>query len=1449
LKQRATFFILCLFTAVVSFAQSMSANFKSDITAGCSPIVVNFQDASTGNPAVYKWDFGNGATSSKQNPSTTYFSTGTYTVTLTVSNAEGTISNTITKTAYITVYDLPTAEFSSNKQEGCSPHIIEFKDNSTSPPGTRIVNWKWDFGDGGSSTEKNPKYIYRNAGSYTVTLTISTDKGCSKLITKPNYITISEGVKPRFQFVDPGVCSAPATINFTNTSTGPSTGTLTYKWDLGNGSTATSIHSGTTYVKNGTYTISLVVTSSEGCADSTRQTISVGKATTDFTAPNEICPKTSVSFLNNSSPRPIKSHWEFSNGHTDNLRNATTSFSTPGTYTVKLVNTYTVCTDTLVRNITVIPGPTIDFTAKDTGRCGPPFNVNFNNKSTATSYKWDFGDGTTSTDANPSHTYTKYGEFDVTLIATNSQGCTDTLRKPKYIKIIKPIITFPTLPTKGCIPYPFNFAADIVMADDVKSYRWDFGDGGSSTEATPAYTYNRQGTYTVTLTITTSTGCTETFTLPQAVKVGTKPVANFTYDKSDVCASDRVQFTNLSPKPTDEWNWFFSDGSISTDENPLHSFIDTGKVDVKLVVYNNGCPSDTMIREKLIFVKPSVSKFIYKPDCDDKLVYEFFDRSIAATSWEWKIDGVVFHQGSNKPPKYKFPGYGTYNVSLTTTNGSCEHTLTRTITIADYRPDFTADIREGCKDLTVTFTGSSPNPGYIKSYVWDFGNGALTADNQLNTTQFTFTEAGNYNIRLITIDTFDCRYETPKNDYIRVNGPNASFISNSSSGCKGLTTTFTDATKTDGVNPIVKWEWDFGDGTKKTFTSPPFQHTYDSIGDYDVSLRVTDAKGCTSDTLKRGFVIISILKADWSSGTASCPGAPIGFSNQTRSDLPYTTLWTFGDGQTSTAQNTSNTYTDTGFYSVKLKVRDIFGCEDSLTKTNVVQISYPVASFTANNFSSFCTPFEAKFQNTSTFYQSSEWDLGNGKSGATNPTTYYTASGDFPIRLIVTSPGGCTDTAYNNMSIYNPQDATFNYSPIDGCIPLTIDLEAFTKMNGSFVWDLGDGNVIDTNANVLKHKYVDFGNFVPKVILREPSGVCVVPLTGDKTITLRGVKAKYALDKNFFCDSGTIKIADSTTFNDPIINYTWDMGDGTIYNTASPGVHQYNSPGLYTVTFHATTQTGCTDTLRRGPIKIVQSPDISVRTDSIICVNDRLLHTGILERTDTSAIRWQWFFPNGNTSQLQIPVPQQYVKAGTYQMKTYAYNSSGCADSVSQTIFINPLPNAVLPSTITMQAGFPVTLPATFDPDVINYSWAPAATLSCATCPQPIASPKFNTRYTVTYTDSNGCRNNSVVQVIVLCKNANVFVPNTFSPNGDGANDVFYVRGKGLDRVKSIRVFNRWGEVVFEQRDFPVNDPTYGWNGKYKGNRPSPDVYVYQVEVFCDNSEIIRFEGNIALIL
>jgi gliding motility-associated-like protein len=168
---------------------------------------------------------------------------------------------------------------------------------------------------------------------------------------------------------------------------------------------------------------------------------------------------------------------------------------------------------------------------------------------------------------------------------------------------------------------------------------------------------------------------------------------------------------------------------------------------------------------------------------------------------------------------------------------------------------------------------------------------------------------------------------------------------------------------------------------------------------------------------------------------------------------------------------------------------------------------------------------------------------------------------------------------------------------------------------------------------------------------------------------------------------------------------------------------------------------------------------------------------------------------------------------------------------------------------MTIQVGFPAPISATYSSGVSTWVWSPATGLSCTACPNPLAGPKMNTSYEVIFTDSNSCRNKDTILVIVVCKDGNLFVPNTFTPNGDGSNDVFYPRGKGLYIVKAFRIFNRWGEIVFEKRDFPVNDPIQGWNGTYKGKKPQADVYVYQVEVQCDNGESIKLSGNIALIL
>lgn len=1435
-----SFFIL--FSAAIIYAQTPSPNFTAANTSGCSPLLINFQDQSTGNPTSWLWDFGNGATSTLQNPSTTYFTEGIYTVKLTATNAQG--SGTLTRTGFITIYGKPAAAFKVSDSTGCFPLRAQFTDLSTPSKGTTNTTWFWDFGDGTQSSLQNPLHTYTNSGNYTVTFKITNDKGCYSVLSKPAYIKINGGVLSDFTNTQPAVCKPPFNISFNSASSGQ--GTLSYYWDFGDGTTSTLQNPGVhSYTATGNYTVSLATTSSNGCSDTLRKVnvISLQNVNTSFAAPDSACVNTSINFQNTSTPPPISSNWLFGDGTTSTAISPVKTFTTPGTYPVRLYNTYSYCTDSVIKTIRILPRPVANFSSDVTLRCQPPLTVNFIDASAnAVQWQWNFGDGSTSSQQNPSHIYTSYGNFDVQLVVTNISGCTDTLKKNAYIKIIKPVITFPSLPQQGCIPFGITFSPTITTLDAITSYLWDFGDGNTSTRANPSYTYTLQGTYTVKLTITTSTGCTETLTLPGAIRVGTKPIVNFTAVPTTACAFQTVQFSDLTNE-ADAWLWNFGDGTTSILQNPLHQYADTGLFNVMLIATNNGC-KDSLKKADFIKIKPPVAKFGFVTNCINRLQFNFIDSSIGATSWLWDFgDGTT---STSQNPSYIFPSFNTYNVSLTVKNDTCSHTITKAIKVIKETPDFTATATVLCRVGQLQFISTTGNPANIVDYFWDEGNGStVTGFPAINA---TYALAGVYTVTLITTDIYGCKDTIKKPNYIRINGPTANFSATNISGCKGLASTFNDLSQSDGTSLITTWKWDFGDGTSQTLNSgAAFQHIYVNPGTYTVKLKVTDAGGCSDSlTIVNLITTTNPVASFFSADTLACPGSSVNFAN-TSSGINYTSFWNFGDGNTSTVAAPSTAYTNPGVYTVKLKITDQYGCADSLLRPAYIKVNKPVARFTLNDSITSCTPFEVQFTNTSQYYISSLWDLGGGTSTLTNPIQYYIIPGAYSIRLIVTSPGGCMDTAYKTIRVFDTVGSKITYLPLNGCKPLRVDLTTYTPGPVRYTWDLGDGNISTNDSANYTHIYNSFGNFVPKVILTDPSG-CIIPVTGLDTIRIIGAAAKFGLDKRFYCDSGLVRFIDSTTFNDSLTSYTWNFGDGTTSTVQNP-IHKYTSPGIYSVSLNIQTQKSCVDTFTlNNIIKIVPSPLISVAGDSIVCVNDFMKHAGVFNRTDTSVVQWQWQFPNNNTSTIQNPALQQYANAGNFVVTAVATNSDGCSDTATKNILVNPLPVVTMPSLITMQAGFPVTIPATYTSNVITYNWFPSATLSCADCPQPIASPKFDTKYSVSFVDSNSCRNTGTVQVIVICKNANVFVPNTFSPNGDGSNDLFYVRGRGLERVKMLRIFNRWGEIVFEQTNFPVNDPIYGWNGKYKGNKPVADVYVYQVEVFCDNSQIIRFEGNVALI-
>lgn len=270
---------------------------------------------------------------------------------------------------------------------------------------------------------------------------------------------------------------------------------------------------------------------------------------------------------------------------------------------------------------------------------------------------------------------------------------------------------------------------------------------------------------------------------------------------------------------------------------------------------------------------------------------------------------------------------------------------------------------------------------------------------------------------------------------------------------------------------------------------------------------------------------------------------------------------------------------------------------------------------------------------------------------------------------------------------------------------------------------------------------------------------------------------------------------------------------------------------------------------RSATVRVAESPRISIAGKTRVCVGDRLRHSGVIQRTGPPPLGWQWIFPNGNSSNDQYPPDQIYLTPGEKTVMAIATNSSGCTDTARLIITVIALPQADIPSPVIILSGGSDTLHAIYSNGVNQWTWTPQYQLSCFNCPQPVANPRTTTTYHVAFSNADGCRGTDSVKVIVRCGDGNFFMPNTFSPNNDGNNDRFYPRGKGLYAIRSLRIFNRWGEVVFENRNFQANDARSGWDGTFKGKKGQPDVYVYQMEFFCENGDLIKISGDIALIL
>jgi len=1563
-------------------------------------MTVRFIDNSSGTPNNWKWDLGNGTLSGQRNPTTTFFTPGFYTVRLIVSNANG--IDTLIKTQYIRIYDKPVVNFSIADSAGCAPFTTQFTDASITNTGS-ITAWEWDFGDGNISTLQNPVNTYLSAGIFNVTLRVTNTGGCFGAISKRQIVKTYKPPTANFSYTKSLQCKPPETISFTNQSVGAST--LKYIWDFGDGKGSNTVNSANIYSTGGAFSPQLIVTDTLGCADTLfkKDSVFINNVQTVIGGPDSVCRGTSASFTNNSIPVPDSSRWSFGDNTFSDSSSVIKTWNTSGIYTVKLVNSYPTCKDSVTRAITVLNLPAVKFSANDSNSCKAPFTVNFQNLAFNTvSWLWEFGDGNTSNLQTPANTYNSNGSFAVKLTATDAFGCSNTNNVNNFIRVLSPIAKIANVPNSGCIPYSIRLTPAPFSVDGIAEYFWDLGNGETSNLVNPVANYPVEGKFDIKLKITSNDGCVDSVTITNGIVTNAKPKVDFNAAPTSQCFGQPVQFTDLSEAPVDRWLWNTGDGTVRTAQNFSYVYKDTGIYTVRLIAWRNGC-NDTITKINYINSKRPVARFKTTYNCLNKLEISFTDTSVLPQTWLWNFgDGTT---STLQNPVHLYATDQLYTVSLTVTDDTCSNTITKQIPVNSKPPDFTISKNEVCRADSILFSLTpNANAQFIK-YTWNFGDGSAVKVTNSPSIYHRYNNAGVFTTSLLTQSSYGCIDSAIKINSVTVFSPKAAFSISSAAGCLPLQITFTNnSTTANGINNIALYKWIYGDGQSQTLQAPfagQITHLYTDTGSFTPILTITDSIGCVDSSINIGKLLVAKPVAGFKdTAVNTCRNENIQLIN-TSKGYSISSEWYFGDGTGSLVNNPVKIFTADGNYHAKLIVTDIYGCKDSIEKNNFFKVKDVVASFNVNDSVGTCVPFKVAFTNTSQFAGTQTWDFGDGTTSIQlNPTHFYDAPGVYIATLTAIRNNNCLNIATKKIEIFAPA-GTLSYQPLNGCAPLNVNFKVSASAKVSYLYDFNDGTTVETADSNYAYAYTLPGTFVPNVVLRDSFG-CLIPVFGADTVRLFSSKVNFGASTNILCDSGMVQFSDSTISGSPIASFNWSFGDNTSSTIQNPG-HNYTATGLYDVGLIIRTIFGCLDTLIKPQfIKTVVQPQINITGNNAFCGPASVLLQANLTSIDTSVIKWQWQFGNGNSSAVQNAAPQQYTATGNYPVVLTATNSSGCTDTAKTTVFIYAFPTTFAGNDTTICQSIPVQLQATgtdiyawqpasllscndcnnpiatiadnttfflrgitndgceksdtiniivkkpftitglpaidtvcagksvqfnvtgaenytwtpqtglnttvtsspiaspgssttykvvgFDdlkcfydsaevdlqlfnnptvnagedksifykkpvgitiqntPDVVSWFWSPSTYLNCTTCPSPIATPEFNTTYKVTVTNNGGCTAFDEVNVLLTCDKSNLFIPTAFTPNNDNLNDVFYPMSAGVFKIQSFRIFNRLGELVFQNGSFLPNNKSAGWDGRYKGQIADTGAYVYVIEYICNNNNLLSFSGKILLL-
>lgn len=848
---------------------------------------------------------------------------------------------------------------------------------------------------------------------------------------------------------------------------------------------------------------------------------------------------------------------------------------------------------------------------------------------------------------------------------------------------------------------------------------------------------------------------------------------------------DTIKFTNTTIDVCNRatgYRWEFDNGKTSTQYSPNHSYNSAGTYNVKLLVFYGSGSRDSVIKQVIVYSKPQAN-FSFTNQCLGVTI-DFNNFSFGINTYKWSFGDATFSTSTN--PNRTYTAAGSYPVKLiATTPSGCKDSITKTATVYS-KPVASFSVSNACEGLNAYVNNTSTGGA---TYNWDLGDGTSSAF--FNPSKI-YSTAGTYGIILNVFSSQGCTDKTTRSVTV-YSLPVSSF--NVQNNCKGISTSFTNTST--GANSYL---WNFGDGNTSTGVSPA--RTYNFPNTYNVTLTVTSTNGCVHSSTKP-VTIYALPKANFSANDV-CVGVQTDFTNL--STLPSgggDYIWRFGDGNISALASPSYKYASAGAYDVHLVAISSFGCKDSAI-TNVAVFDKPKPSFTAADV---CDGKAVKFINTSSGTVSQSWDFGDGAKDITfSPTHTYGGPNLYKVVLTATSPNNCTDVYEGNVTVKaNPEIVFFAGDHCHGSQALFTNLSVGAA---SFTWKFGDGDSLKTAQ--ASHTYLTAGTYTVKLKGISAKG-CSVEQSKSIKVFPRPVPDFSAPT---VCNG---LITPFTNASAGAANYSWNFGDGGGSSTANNPSYQYLNAGNYKVILTAISSDNCKEELTKT-ITVASLPiPIFIAQDA--CDGVAVKPSNASQGSITSQ---KWNFGDGYTDTSKSP--SHAYSAGIYKIQLKLTSGLGCSDSTSKTILIYTKPLIKISKDIVISKGHSTQLLASGGTD---YIWTPAESLDNALAANPIATPTGDTRYSVKVMNAFGCFDTASVNVS-LTGDFSIEPQNLLTPNANGQNDFWKIKGIEFYPEANVMIFDQWGRIILEQTKYE-NNIEKGWNGTMKG-KPLPDgTYFYVI--------------------